>query len=58
MKAGIVSPDAAHANADGVSVLSYRVKGGDEGSGPHAKGTGKGLSVNGKRSRMGHDMPR
>lgn len=55
VKAGIVSPDAAHAMR-----MAYQfyvpVKGGDEDQAAR-QGTGKGLSVNGKQKRrMGHDM--
>jgi len=55
VKAGIVSPEAAHAMR-----MAYQfyvpVKGGDEDQAAR-QGTGKGLSVNGKQKRrMGHDM--
>jgi hypothetical protein len=55
VKAGIVSPDAAHAMRTAYQFY-VPVKGGDEDQAAR-QGTGKGLSVNGKQKRrMGHDM--
>ena len=55
VKAGIVSPEAAHAMRQAYQFY-VPVKGGDEDQAAR-QGTGKGLSVNGKQKRrMGHDM--